>query len=90
MHKLRSAIELAAKAHQIYADACLQVWREFTLADQQLAEDILRLCSNEEAASFWVCYCVNGPEESPAELLASGRGHEIAGHVLRTLHGFVG
>lgn len=90
INALRLALDAVVAAECEYKARCLVVWRELKASDSVLAEEILRLGFDESAAAQWVCRPFQELGDSPAALVAAGRGTEIMNRVHRTMHGFVG
>ena len=87
---LQEAIANAAKAGDEYKQCCLSVWRRIGRTEPNLVSEITQLGFDDEAAAAWVCAPLAGFEDSPAEMVAAGRGAEILDRIHRTMHGFVG
>lgn len=90
MNTLRLALDAAIAAEGQYYARCLDVWRELKTAEPDLAEEILRLGFDEPMAARWVCRPLRELGDSPAALVADGRGAEIMDKVYETMNGFLG
>lgn len=90
MNTLRLTLDAVLAAERDYDARCLVVWHELKETEPTLAGEILRLGFDEPTAARWVCSPYLEGGDSPAALVAMGRGAAIKGAIYRTLHGFVG
>lgn len=86
---LRTAIAEATAARAHYFLLCLSVWSQIERAEPELAIEIRSLGFDDEAAAAWICSPLADIDESPAEIVAAGRGAEILERIRQTMHGFV-
>ena len=64
------------------------VWAALVKAEPELAQHILKLFSNPEAAARWVCADMRGLQSSPARAVAEGRAADVLATVQKSAHGF--
>lgn len=87
---LQLAVALMVKARGEYGALWLSLWRLVERAEPELAREIRELGFEDNVAAAWVCAPLPGFGDSPAEMVAAGRGAEVLDRIGKTMHGFVG